>query len=73
MSRENDIHALGAAMIDALNERHADALLALIRPDYEFHSRLVAVEGRAYRGREGFQTSATWTKASRTSTGPWTR
>ena len=55
MSRENDIHALAAAMINALNERNADALLALVRPDYEFHSHLVAVEGRAYRGREGFQ------------------
>lgn len=55
MSRENDIHALAAAMVEALNERNADALLALVRPDYEFHSRLMAVEGRAYRGREGFK------------------
>lgn len=55
VSQENDIGALAAAMIDALNDRNTDGLLALVSPDYEFHSRLVAVEGRAYRGREGFQ------------------
>ena len=49
-----DIHAFAAGMVEALNQRDPDALLALVRPDYEFHSRLMAVEGRAYRGREGF-------------------
>ncbi len=54
MSQENDLDALAAALVDALNERNADALLAVVHPDYEFYSRLVAVEGRAYRGRQGF-------------------
>ena len=53
MSRD-DVDELAAALADALNERNADALLAVVHPDYEFHSRLVAVEGRVYRGREGF-------------------
>ncbi len=54
MSREIEVAGLAAAVADALNDRNADALLALVNPDYEFHSRLVAVEGRPYRGREGF-------------------
>ena len=54
MWQANDVNRLAAAVADALNGRNADALLALVHADYEFHSRLVAVEGRVYRGREGF-------------------
>ena len=54
MSREKELDELAAALVDALNEHDAAALHALVHPDYEFYSRLVAVEGRAYRGREGF-------------------
>jgi ketosteroid isomerase-like protein len=40
---------------DALNERDADALLALVDPGFEFHSRLTAVEGRVYAGPDAFR------------------
>ena len=55
MSRENavDADALATAVVEALNARDADALAALVHPDIEFHSRLVALEGRVYRGRNG--------------------
>ena len=55
MSEENKVDAdeLAAAIIEAMNARDPDALVALVHPDIEFHSRLVALEGRVYRGRGG--------------------
>jgi ketosteroid isomerase-like protein len=55
MSQENEIDKLAAAVAHALNERDPDALLGLVHSDFEFHSRLMAVEGRVYRGRDGFR------------------
>jgi pimeloyl-ACP methyl ester carboxylesterase/ketosteroid isomerase-like protein len=48
-----DAEALAAAIVAALNARDLDALGSLAHPDIEFHSRLVALEGRVYRGHEG--------------------
>jgi ketosteroid isomerase-like protein len=52
---ESDLEKLAAAVLDALNGRDSDALLALIHPDYEFHSRFAAVERGTYRGPEGIR------------------
>ena len=54
MTHPEQVEVLVAAFVEALNAGDADAMLALVHPDYEFFSRLVAVEGRAYRGPEGF-------------------
>jgi ketosteroid isomerase-like protein len=56
MSQEVQIEELAAAALEALNRRDPDALLALSHPEYEFRSRLVAVEGGVYSGPTGFQT-----------------
>ena len=74
MSQAKDVNELAAAIVGALNERNADALLALLHPNYEFHSRLVAVEGRSTGAGKGFSiTFATSTKASRMFAGIWRR
>jgi ketosteroid isomerase-like protein len=54
MTQRDQVDALAAAFVDALDAGDADAMLDLVHPDYEFFSRLASVEGRAYRGREGF-------------------
>src|SRR5688572_2984454 len=55
MSEETrvDAEGLAAAIVAALNARDLDALISLAHPEIEFHSRLVALEGGVYRGREG--------------------
>ena len=50
-----DADELTASVLDALNRLDADALVALIDPHVEFHSRVGAVEGRMYRGAVGFR------------------
>src|SRR5688500_17545574 len=45
---------LVGAVIDALNARDPDALIALGHPDLEFHSRFAELDGRVYRRRDGF-------------------
>ena len=47
------IEELAASVLEALNRRDPDALLALCHPDYEFRSQLVAVEGKVYSGPDG--------------------
>jgi ketosteroid isomerase-like protein len=56
MSEEKvEVEKLAASVLDALNRRDPDALLDMVHPDYELHSRLVAVEGNVYKGPEGFR------------------
>ena len=56
MSQEDErqTQRLISQVLDAMNARNADALLALAAPDYEFHSRVVAVDARVFRGPTGF-------------------
>lgn len=54
MSEEGQIEELAASVLEALNRRDPDAMLALCHPEYEFRSRLVAVEGKVYSGPDGF-------------------
>ena len=59
MSEENDSPSeedrgkLVSSVFDAVDRRDLDAVMALVHPDAEFHSRLAASEGRVYKGREG--------------------
>jgi ketosteroid isomerase-like protein len=39
---------------DAYNRRAVDELATLVNPDFAFRSVFVAVEGRVYRGADGF-------------------
>jgi len=55
MPEENELNELVAVVAHALNERDPDALFERVDPDFEFHSRVMAVEGRVYRGRDGFR------------------
>jgi hypothetical protein len=48
-----DVEALVDEVIDALNRRDAEAIANLSDPELEFRSRFGAVEGRAYKGRDG--------------------
>ena len=41
-------------MLDALNAHDPDAMRELVHPDYAFHARFAALEGRVYRGPTGF-------------------
>ena len=54
MPGDNEIDELVAVVAHALNEREPDELFERVHPDFEFHSRVMAVEGRVYRGRDGF-------------------
>ena len=56
MSRETEIEELAALVLDAINRRDPDALIALAHPEYEFRSQLVRVEGTVYTGPTGFHT-----------------
>jgi ketosteroid isomerase-like protein len=49
-----EVEALARTVPSILARRDADALLAVVHPAYEFRSRLVSVEGRAYTGPDGF-------------------
>ena len=49
-----DRRTLIASMLDALNGHDPDAMLEMVHPDYEFHARFAALEGRVYRGPTGF-------------------
>lgn len=54
MSGVESVEQLAGLVVDALNRRDPDALHELVHPEYEFHSRLIAVEGGVYKGRDGF-------------------
>ena len=53
-ANELDAQKIAGSVIDALNRRDPDAMLAFVHPDAEFRARLAAVEGRTYMGLEGF-------------------
>ena len=57
MSQENEVDAakLAAAIVEAMNTKDPDAVLALVDPGVEFQSRLAVLAGRAYKGREGLR------------------
>jgi ketosteroid isomerase-like protein len=40
-------------LLEAVSRFDEDAMLAVIRPDYEFVPIMAALEGRVYRGHEG--------------------
>jgi ketosteroid isomerase-like protein len=41
---------LARGAVEAFNARDVDGLAALLHPDVEFHSAIMSVEGRVYRG-----------------------
>ena len=51
---DEDRRSLIASIVDALNRHDPDAMRELVHPDYEFHARFAALEGRVYRGPRGF-------------------
>jgi ketosteroid isomerase-like protein len=54
MSPDVQIEEFATAVVEALNRRDPDALLAMSHPEYVFRSRFIAVEGGAYSGPTGF-------------------
>jgi ketosteroid isomerase-like protein len=40
-------------LLEAVNRRDADAMIALVADDYEFVPIMAALEGRVYRGADG--------------------
>jgi ketosteroid isomerase-like protein len=48
-----DARALATELVDALNARDLERLMALTHPEIEFHSRFIALEGGVYKGHAG--------------------
>jgi hypothetical protein len=50
---EANVEALIEQLLQALNARDLDRLMAPLDPEFEFYSRLLQVDGRSYKGRTG--------------------
>jgi ketosteroid isomerase-like protein len=57
MSEDDQVDAtkLAESLTEAMNRFDPDAVLALVDPEIEFHSRLAALPGHAYKGRQGLR------------------
>jgi ketosteroid isomerase-like protein len=52
---EESVEGLIDQILQALNARDVDRLMALLDPEIEFYSRLLQVDGRSYQGEEGMR------------------
>jgi hypothetical protein len=50
---EQDVKDLIDGVLEAMNARAVDRLMELVDPEIELYSRLIAVDGRSYKGQEG--------------------
>ena len=50
-----DREKLIASVLDAFNRHDPGAVRGLVHPEYEFHSRIAALDGRVYQGPAGFE------------------
>ncbi len=52
---EAEVERLIDRIVEAMHDRDVGRLMTLVDPEFEFYSRLLRVDGRAYRGEEGIR------------------